>query len=82
MLPVDTLLIDGGYYYEPIHPIVEGIPGKYITIKALNDGKATIDGRGVVSPVKLGDVWPGPMESRVQAEIGISVTQFASKYVK
>jgi hypothetical protein len=60
MQPGDTLLIDDGYYYEPIHPTVEGTPGKYITIKALNDGKVTIDGRGVVSPVKLGDVWPGP----------------------
>jgi parallel beta-helix repeat protein len=58
--PGDTLLLMDGTYTEAstglIQPNVRnGQSGKPITIKALNDGQATIDGQGAGYPVKLGD---------------------------
>lgn len=38
-----------------------GLPGKPITIRAVNDGKVVIDGQGRWEPVKLGEHWPGPV---------------------
>ena len=62
--PGDTLLLLDGTYTESTTGIVQpnirnGEPGKPITIKALNDGKAVIDGEGEYIPVRLGENW-GP----------------------
>ena len=59
----DTLLIQDGTYTEPLHVGVEGV-----TVKAVNDGKVIIDGRGTVIPLKIGDVWPGPINSNITVE--------------
>jgi hypothetical protein len=60
MYPGDTLLIGDGVYTEPIWPNYRnGLPGSPITIKAINDGKVTIDGEYQRIPVKIGDVY-GP----------------------
>ncbi len=62
--PGDTLLLLDGTYTESTTGLVQpnirnGEPGKPITIKALNDGKAVIDGEGEYIPVRLGENW-GP----------------------
>lgn len=49
-----------GTYYDRIAPNVrDGQPGRPITIRALNDGKVTIDGQGQRRAIQLGDSW-GP----------------------
>lgn len=63
MQPGDTLLIQDGYYYQQIRPTVDGEPGKPITIKAVNDGKVTVDAQGKDYAMLLGDTWPGPIDS-------------------
>ncbi len=56
----DTLILLDGTYTQVIHPnIRNGQPGNPITIKAKNDGKAIIDGRGTDIPVRFGENW-GP----------------------
>jgi hypothetical protein len=62
--PGDLLLLHDGTYTPGSTGVIQpngrnGEPGKPITVKALNDGKATIDGQGQTAPVKLGDNWPG-----------------------
>jgi hypothetical protein len=62
--PGDLLFLHDGTYTPDTTGVMQpngrnGEPGKPITIKALNDGKATIDGQGTAIPVKLGDNWPG-----------------------
>ena len=62
--PGDTLLLLDGTYTGATTGVVQpnirnGAPGKPITIKALNDGKAVIDGEGSNIPVRLGENW-GP----------------------
>ena len=62
--PGDRLLLLDGIYTESTTGVVQpnirnGEPGKPITIKALNDGKAVIDGEGRDIPVRLGENW-GP----------------------
>lgn len=57
MQPGDTLLIMDGTYYQQIRPTVDGEPGKPITIKAVNDGKVTVDAQGKDYAVMLGDTW-------------------------
>jgi hypothetical protein len=67
IFPGDTLyLMDGTY--TPSNSTKTGIvrpnrrdgqPGAPITIKALNDGKAIIDGQYQKIPVQLGQVWAG-----------------------
>lgn len=58
LYPGQSLCIGDGTYTEPIQPNVRnGEPGKPITIKALNDGKVTIDGQGKNIPVRLGENW-------------------------
>jgi hypothetical protein len=68
MRPGDILLILDGYYTEPLHVGVEGLPGAPVTVRALNDGAVTIDGRGTQIPLKIGDVWPGPVDSWIVVE--------------
>ena len=51
----DTLLLLDGTYNQSIAPTVNGTSGAPITVKALNDGKATIDGQGTLKPLNLGD---------------------------
>ena len=62
--PGDTLLLMDGTYTKATTGLVQpnirnGLPGQPITIKALNDGQAVIDGQGENYPVRLGDNW-GP----------------------
>lgn len=62
--PGDTLLLMDGTYTKATTGLVQpnvrnGQLGKPITIKALNDGQAVIDGQGANYPVRLGDNW-GP----------------------
>jgi hypothetical protein len=64
----DTLLIQDGVYTEPIQPLVAGLAGAPITIKAVNDGKVIIDGQGQTIPLKLGDNWPGDNRSYITVE--------------
>jgi hypothetical protein len=60
LYPGDTLCIGDGTYTEPIQPVIRnGEPGKPITIRAINDGRVTIDGQGKNIPVRLGENW-GP----------------------
>ena len=63
MVAGDTLLIADGTYTEPIQPLVAGREGAPITIRAINDGRVTIDGQGTTIPLKLGDTWPGDNRS-------------------
>jgi hypothetical protein len=60
--PGDTLLLLDGTYTEGTTGVMQpnvrnGEPGRPITVKALNDGKVTIDGQHQVIPIKLGDNW-------------------------
>lgn len=64
----DTLRIQDGVYTEPIQPLVAGLAGAPITIKAVNDGKVIIDGQGQTIPLKLGDNWPGDNRSYITVE--------------
>lgn len=67
--PGDVLCLLDGTYYESLWPSTRnGLPGKPITVRALNDGKAIIDGQGVRVPVKLGEYWPGPIGNYYQIE--------------
>lgn len=60
--PGDTLLVMDGTYYQRIAPNVRnGQAGLPITVRALNDGKAIIDGQGQRLPLQLGEMWPGPI---------------------
>jgi hypothetical protein len=57
--PGDTLILLDGTYTQVIQPNVrDGQPGNPITIKAKNDGKAIIDGRGSNIPVRFGGGGP------------------------
>ena len=57
--PGDTLFLLDGIYYQSIEPDVrDGLPGSPITVRALNDGQAIIDGQNARVPVKLGP-WVG-----------------------
>jgi hypothetical protein len=62
--PGDTLILLDGVYFQSLNPNKRnGEPGNPITIKAKNDGKAIIDGQYQRTPVKIGDTWPGPINS-------------------
>jgi hypothetical protein len=62
--PGDTLILLDGIYYQSLNPNKRnGEPGNPITIKARNDGKAIIDGQYQRTPIKIGDTWPGPINS-------------------
>jgi hypothetical protein len=51
--PGDTLILLDGTYYQSISPVVDGQLGSPITIQAMNDGKAIIDGQFQRIPVSL-----------------------------
>jgi hypothetical protein len=54
LYPGDTLILLDGVYYQSIQPNKRnGEPGKPITIRAKNDGKAVIDGEFVRTPIAL-----------------------------
>jgi len=60
--PGDTLIVMDGTYTQPLWPNVrDGLPGKPITVKAMHDGKATIDAQGGDFAIQLGESWPGPI---------------------
>jgi hypothetical protein len=69
LYPGDTLIVMDGVYFERIAPDVRnGEPGRPITIRAQNDGKAIIDGSTLraqgygdpdIIPIKIGDNGPG-----------------------
>ncbi len=62
LYPGDTLIVMDGVYYQSLHPNVRnGEPGRPITIRAQNDGKAIIDGQHQRIPIVLGNAWPGPV---------------------
>lgn len=52
--PGQVLCLQDGTYYQSIEPRTNGQPGNPITIRALNDGRAIIDGQGVRRAVELG----------------------------
>ena len=54
LFPGDTLILLDGVYKQTISPTVRnGQPGAPITLKALNDGRAIIDGEFVRTPVDI-----------------------------
>ena len=53
----DTLCLRDGTYYETFVPRTNGTASAPITVRALNDGKATIDGQGVRKTVDLQRDW-------------------------
>ena len=56
--PGDTLFLMNGTYTgnsSMIHPTISGTAGSPITIKALNDGKAIIDGEYGLKPLYVGE---------------------------
>ncbi|MBI5034911.1 MAG: DUF1565 domain-containing protein [Chloroflexi bacterium] len=55
--PGDTLYLMDGEYKQVLEPTISGTSGNPITIKALNDGKAIINGEGVRSAVVIGKIW-------------------------
>ena len=55
--PGDTLYLMDGIYHQTLNPTINGQPGQYITVKALNDGGAMLDGQGVRDTVDLGQPW-------------------------
>ncbi|MFO7955641.1 MAG: chondroitinase-B domain-containing protein [Candidatus Brocadiia bacterium] len=57
MEPGDTLLLMDGVYRQTLGPKRSGEPGKPITIRALNDGMATIDGEFERVPVWIDRDW-------------------------
>lgn len=60
--PGDTLILLNGIYYQSLNPNRRnGEPGLPITIRAMNDGQAVIDGQYQRVPIKLGNTWPGPI---------------------
>jgi hypothetical protein len=62
LYPGDTLILLDGIYYQRLNPNRRnGEPGNPITIRALNDGQAIIDGEYQRVPIKLGNTWPGPI---------------------
>lgn len=62
VLPGQTLCLMDGVYNQKLWPNVrDGEPGNPITVRALNDGKAVIDGQGGDAAIKLGESWPGPI---------------------
>lgn len=62
LYPGDTLYVMDGLYKDTVAPnIRNGETGKPITIKAVHDGQAVVDGEGVRVPLQLGDMWPGPI---------------------
>ncbi len=48
--PDDTLFVMDGAYDQSLNVTVSGIKGHPISIKALNDGKAIIDGQATIQP--------------------------------
>ena len=55
LVPGDTLILQDGTYHESLNITVSGQVGNPITIKALNDGKAIIDGQGNKQTVRIVD---------------------------
>jgi len=51
--PGDILLAAPGAYHHAISPLCSGLPGKRITFKRYGQGKALIDGGGVLSTLVL-----------------------------
>jgi len=52
--PGQVLCLSDGVYYQSIEPRTNGTQSQPITIRAVNDGKAIIDGQGIRRPVALG----------------------------
>ncbi len=60
--PGDSLILMDGVYFQSLNPNRRnGEPGSPITIRAMNDGQAIVDGQYQRIPIKLGDTWPGPI---------------------
>lgn len=64
LYPGDTLLLMDGVYRQTLRPNKRnGLPEHPITVKAVHDGKAIVDGQGGEVAIQLGDTWPGPVGS-------------------
>ena len=62
VLSGQSLCLMDGVYNQKLWPNVrDGLPGQPITVRAINDGKAIIDGQGGDAAIKLGESWPGPI---------------------
>ncbi|MDA8325201.1 MAG: right-handed parallel beta-helix repeat-containing protein [Nitrospiraceae bacterium] len=68
--PGDALIIKDGVYFQPLFINVSGEPGRPITVKAENDGKVIIDGRGLQAPCRV----EGTKQKRV-ADVELSGLQ-------
>lgn len=51
--PGDVLLLKDGTYYQSLNVTVSGVWGNPITIRAMNDGKASVNGQGVNVPCRI-----------------------------
>jgi hypothetical protein len=51
----DTLVLLDGVYYQTLTPRLPAPDGRYITVRAKNEGLAVLDGQGVRSPVDIVD---------------------------
>lgn len=62
VMPGQSLCLMDGVYNQKLWPNVrDGLPGQPITVRAMNDGKAIIDGQLGDAAIKLGESWPGPI---------------------
>lgn len=57
--PGDTLVLLDGTYRQSMIPSINGTAGAPVTVRALNDGKAIIDGEFKRTPVEFGHTRPG-----------------------
>ena len=88
--PGDTIYLMDGTYYQVIEPTINGISGSPITIKALNDGKAIINGEFQRHTVVIGRSWdfisnptnstPNPYGNYFQVEGLIAKNSIADVY--
>ncbi|GAH09389.1 unnamed protein product, partial [marine sediment metagenome] len=53
LYPGDTLVLLDGLYNQTIYPTRNGEPGNPITIMALHDGQAIIDGEEIRYPIQI-----------------------------
>ncbi len=75
--PGDTLLISDGIYHQSLNVAVSGMKGHPVTIKALNDGQAIIDGQSTIQPCSIRDQNFVDIEGLVFKNSPLSVVEVA-----
>lgn len=81
LYPGDTLILLDGIYYQTLNPNVRnGTENAPITVQALNDGGAIIDGEGVRETVRLESWANGPIGSYFVIEGIVARNSSASVY--